>query len=253
MTLGDFTSASGFVFLVLLPTFGSLIALFCTVALVKQIAPNSWLRFCAWEVARKSRSKAHFNPELSRIFCELVRRADSDLLILEIGCAGGANLAAFPANSELLMLDINPYCEQYLRKNLEKYSHLSLKQFICGSAEKISQVPSCSVDVVVSSRTLCSLNESKALKEIFRVLKHNGKLVFEEHVLSDVSLWRLVQNFLSLNRISATLFFGCRSNKDIVEAIEKAGFQNLSVKRKKPRNSLVGRLQPYVVGTATKP
>ncbi|XP_059489142.1 N6-adenosine-methyltransferase TMT1A-like [Neocloeon triangulifer] len=151
------------------------------------------------------------------------------------------------------MLDINPHCEKYLRENLKKHPHLNLREFICGSAENIHQVQSGSVDVVVSSRTLCSLDESKALKEIFRVLKHNGKLVFEEHIISSSRTWRIIQQFLSISKISKTLCFGCRLNKEIISAISQAGFHKVQHKRIDQSFSLAGQLQPYVVGTATKP
>jgi ubiquinone/menaquinone biosynthesis C-methylase UbiE len=81
------------------------------------------------------------------------------------------NFEFFPSGSSLLMLDVNPHCEQHMLENLKNFPRLHLKAFVCGSAEQMHQIDTESVDVVVSSRTLCSVDENKTLKEVHRVLR----------------------------------------------------------------------------------
>jgi SAM-dependent methyltransferase len=78
-----------------------------------------------------------------------------------------------------------------------------------------------SVDVVVSTLTLCSVvDQQKALSEICRVLKPNGKFLFWEHVLSeDNSALALQQTILNpLQTLSAD---GCHFNRRTGMNIEK--------------------------------
>ena len=81
--------------------------------------------------------------------------------------------------------------------------------------------PDGSVDVVVSTLTLCSVvDQQKALSEIRRVLKPNGKFLFWEHVLSeDNSALALQQTLLNpLQKLSAD---GCHLNRRTGINIEK--------------------------------
>lgn len=78
-----------------------------------------------------------------------------------------------------------------------------------------------SVDVVVSTLTLCSVvDQQQALSEIRRVLKPNGKLLFWEHVLSeDNSALALQQTLLNpLQKLSSD---GCHLNRRTGINIEK--------------------------------
>lgn len=70
-----------------------------------------------------------------------------------------------------------------------------------------------SVDVVVSTLTLCSVvDQQQALSEIRRVLKPNGKLLFWEHVLSDDNSALALQLTL-LNHLQKLSSDGCHLNR----------------------------------------
>ena len=78
-----------------------------------------------------------------------------------------------------------------------------------------------SVDVVVSTLTLCSVvDQQKALSEIRRVLKPNGKFLFWEHVLSEDNSTLALQQTL-LNPLQTLSSDGCHLNRRTGINIEK--------------------------------
>ncbi|CAB3365550.1 Hypothetical predicted protein [Cloeon dipterum] len=91
--------------------------------------------------------------------------------ILEIGCGNGANLQYFPKSARLVMVDRNEFYRPLLDENLKKFPHLHLEKMVYCSAEDMRQIASDSVDVVVSTIVLCSIDHvSAVLSEIKRVL-----------------------------------------------------------------------------------
>jgi len=69
------------------------------------------------------------------------------------------------------MVDRNEFYDPLLKENLEKHPSLYLEKLINCSAENMKMVPKESVDVVVSTIVLCSIdNMSTVLSEIKRVL-----------------------------------------------------------------------------------
>ena len=100
------------------------------------------------------------------------QNVQGDKLVLEIGVGTGANFEFLPEGSSLIALDPNPHMEPYLLENAKKCSHVQLKTFVCGLAENMSFIPDESVEAVVCTLTLCSVDDMEAtLAEIRRVLK----------------------------------------------------------------------------------
>jgi ubiquinone/menaquinone biosynthesis C-methylase UbiE len=90
-------------------------------------------------------------------------------VVLDIGCGIGELANHIDEHAKYLGVDINPYCVDYVKEK-----GLWAKQ---GSAYEIPLTDS-SVDVVVMSHVLEHLEEPhKALKEISRVLQHNGIVI----------------------------------------------------------------------------
>ena len=95
--------------------------------------------------------------------------------------------------------------------------------FLIECAEEI-KLPSQSIDTVLITYTLCSIpNPNDALKEMKRVLKHDGKILFCEHgAAPDLNVFKW-QN--RINPLWGKLFGGCNINRDIPSIILNSGFK----------------------------
>ncbi len=96
-------------------------------------------------------------------------------------------------------------------------------EFVEGSAEAIP-LQNASIDTVVTTWTLCSIPDAqRALREMYRVLRPGGRLLFVEHGLAPDSNVRRWQNHLTpaWKRLGG----GCHLNRAIKALIEDTGFQ----------------------------
>ena len=95
--------------------------------------------------------------------------------------------------------------------------------FIEGSAELIP-LDDNSIDSVVTTWTLCTIpHAATALKEMRRVLKPGGRLLFVEHGLAPDESVRKWQNLLT--PAWKCVSGGCHLNRPIASMIEGAGFR----------------------------
>lgn len=102
----------------------------------------------------------------------MFQTVQGDKLILEIGVGTGANFEFLPEGSSLIALDPNPHMEPYLVENAKGFSHFHLEKIVCGRAENMDAIQDESMDAVVCTLTLCSVEDIEAvLAEIIRVLK----------------------------------------------------------------------------------
>ena len=102
---------------------------------------------------------------------------------MEIGAGTGINLPHYPVGQKPLLCEPDAQMRKQLQKKLSGPQQQI--QVTNWSAERL-ELPSESVDTVVSTLVLCSVKDQQlALKEIVRVLRPNGQLLFIEHVLSD--------------------------------------------------------------------
>jgi ubiquinone/menaquinone biosynthesis C-methylase UbiE len=96
-------------------------------------------------------------------------------------------------------------------------------KLIEASAESIPLDDS-SVDTVVTTWTLCTIPDvAKALAEMRRVLKPDGRLLFVEHGLSPDQGVRKWQN--RLTPVWKKIAGGCHLNRPIAKLVEAAGFR----------------------------
>ena len=95
--------------------------------------------------------------------------------------------------------------------------------FIVGGAEKMD-LPNDSVDTVLVTYTMCTIPDAlSANKEMLRVLKPGGRLIFCEHGLAPdvgVSKWQS-----RIDPFWGKIAGGCHLNRNIPELIRSAGFQ----------------------------
>jgi len=142
--------------------------------------------------------------------------------VLEIGVGPGFNLPFYTDKvGEVIGLDPSPQLLAMARTaELRASADVELVE---GSAEAIP-LEHASVDTVVMTWTLCSIPDAAAaLREISRVLKPSGHLLFVEHGLAPdpgVRRWQDV-----LTPMWKRLGGGCHLNRAIATMIESAGFR----------------------------
>jgi ubiquinone/menaquinone biosynthesis C-methylase UbiE len=142
--------------------------------------------------------------------------------VLEIGIGSGLNLPFYTRNvRQVIGLDPSPKLLSMARGNLRP--GLSPVEFVEGSAEAIP-LETESMDTVVMTWTLCSIPDAgRALREMSRVLKPTGRLLFVEHGRApdpNVQWWQD-----RLTPIWKRLGGGCHLNRAIKVLIEDAGFR----------------------------
>lgn len=142
--------------------------------------------------------------------------------VLEIGIGSGLNLPFYTRNVERVIgLDPSPKLLSMARGNLRPDS-VSV-EFVEGSAEAIPLEDRC-IDTVVTTWTLCSIPDAgRALRDMHRVLKPGGRLLFVEHGRApdpNVRWWqdRLTPAWKQIGG-------GCHLNRAIGTLIEGAGFE----------------------------
>lgn len=143
-------------------------------------------------------------------------------VVLEIGVGSGLNLPIYgPAVQKLYALDPSSELLRMARPRAKQASFPV--EFLEQSAESIPLADE-SVDTVVTTWTLCSIPDAaRALREMRRVLRHDGRLIFIEHGRSpDPGVVRWQDRLTPWwRRISG----GCHLNRPIDRILELGGFQ----------------------------
>lgn len=142
--------------------------------------------------------------------------------VLEIGFGTGHNAPYYdPARVEKIWgLDPAPEMQKFAAKRIDRAGlRIELLQ---GSGEAIP-LDNQSCDTVLMTFTLCSIADpAKALREMRRVLKPGGELIFCEHGLApDANIQRWQQRLTPLWRKIAG---GCHLNRAISDLIQMNGF-----------------------------
>lgn len=166
--------------------------------------------------------------------------------VVEIGPGTGPNLRYFGDGVRWIGIEPNPYMEPYLREEARRRSRPV--QVIRGRAEALC-FPDASVDAVVSTLVLCSVDGlDRALSEIRRILKPDGRFVFVEHVGAPPRSWlRRLQGWI--RPAWRRLGDGCRPDRDTGRRIRTAGFRRLELESFRLPLPVVS---PHVAGTAWK-
>jgi ubiquinone/menaquinone biosynthesis C-methylase UbiE len=142
--------------------------------------------------------------------------------ILEIGIGSGLNLRYYSERAEYVIgLEPSPKLLA-IAAEAERRAGLSF-ELVKGSAETIP-LEDKAIDTVLTTWTLCTISAvNRALSEMRRVLKPDGRLLFVEHGLSPEEKVRRWQN--TLNPVWKRLAGGCHLNRAIPQLIERAGFR----------------------------
>jgi ubiquinone/menaquinone biosynthesis C-methylase UbiE len=159
------------------------------------------------------------NKELSPFRARIVGAAEGR--VLEIGAGSGMNLGFYHASvRELFALEPDQNLTQVARTRATVAARSVT--FLAASAEEIP-LDDRSMDTVVTTWTLCSIPDAlQALREMRRVLKPAGHLLFVEHGLAPEPNVRKWQN--RLDPIWSRISGGCHLNRPTAALIESGGF-----------------------------
>ncbi len=142
--------------------------------------------------------------------------------MLEIGIGSGLNLPFYDRDSVTALIGLDPSPALLAKAHKAAVAAGIALTTLEGSAESIP-LESSSIDTVVMTWTLCSINDpARALAEIRRVLKPGGRLLFVEHGRApDAGVLRWQRRLTPLwKRCSG----GCHLDRPIDGLIEEAGF-----------------------------
>jgi ubiquinone/menaquinone biosynthesis C-methylase UbiE len=142
--------------------------------------------------------------------------------VLEVGVGSGLNVPFYGRNvNQVVGLEPSPKLLDMAHK-AARQSQIPLR-LIEGTAEAIP-IEDRNIDTVVTTWTMCSIPDvERALQEMRRVLRPDGRLLFVEHGRAPGAGVRWWQDHLTpaWKYISG----GCHLNRAIEEMIEKAGFR----------------------------
>ncbi len=148
--------------------------------------------------------------------------------VLEVGVGSGLNFPFYDAEQVESVIGLDPSPE--MRKLAHKAAAgLPFEVEFMGLRGEEIPLESDSVDTVVMTYTLCSIVETeRALRQMARVLKSGGRLIFCEHgAAPDAGVHRW-QN--RLNPIWSCLGGGCQLNRAIPSLINEGGFKVVDIK-----------------------
>jgi SAM-dependent methyltransferase len=155
-----------------------------------------------------------------RVFAELPRT------VVELGAGVGANLRYLQPGSTLVAIEPNLPMHRRLRAAAERRGvHLDLRDRLAEDTE----LPSQSVDSVISSLLLCTVTDpADVLAEIRRILRPGGTFRFVEHVAARAGTpTRTLQR--ALRRPWAWTFEGCSCERDLAGLLRAAGFARVDI------------------------
>jgi len=144
-------------------------------------------------------------------------------IVLEIGSGSGLNFPYYKTSKVKKIFALEPDKEMTeLARQETKKSSIEIT-FLQEYAERISLKDN-SVDTILLTYSLCTIPDPiSALKEMKRVLRSNGCLVYCEHGMAPESSIRKWQN--RLNPINSYFSGGCNLNRNIMQLITESGFK----------------------------
>jgi ubiquinone/menaquinone biosynthesis C-methylase UbiE len=170
--------------------------------------------------------------------------------VLEIGAGTGRNLDHYPRLDRLVLAEPDRHMRAKLVTRTGTSSVARSIDVVPWTAEALD-APDASFDAVVSTLVLCSVEDvDRSLREIRRVLRPSGKLVFLEHVVSDRRSRRVWQE--RLEPFWRPIAGNCHLCRDTARALEDAGFTFDPIVRDSARKALP-IVRATIRGYATAP
>jgi ubiquinone/menaquinone biosynthesis C-methylase UbiE len=164
---------------------------------------------------------ASYKQRLFERLRQLTPSANAVVVELGIGC--WPNAPYYMAGKNVQVLGLEP--------DSSKHAEAMSRAAVCGldlacRAEHLDALPPHSADAVVSTCTLCSVDDvQKTLAQVRRVLRPDGVFAFLEHVRSESD------ERLAAKQVEATPHelrcWGCRFDRRTLQEIQTAGFSRV--------------------------
>jgi SAM-dependent methyltransferase len=161
------------------------------------------------------------NKETARLRASWIPQARGE--VLEVGIGSGLNLPLYSSEVHRVY-GVDPSLELQRMARRRAAGGSPKVEFLLQSAEEPLPLPDACIDTVVVTWTLCSIADpQKALKQMKRVVKPTGRLIFLEHGRAPdpgVVVWQ--------DRLTPTwkhISGGCHLNRKIDDLVMEAGFR----------------------------
>ena len=180
--------------------------------MLRRLYDATWGRAFAWGYDRFQRRSEQLGmrDRRQRLLAQAQGRC------LEIGAGTGLNLDAWPEVEELVLSEPDPHMVSQLRRKISSAGRRA--EVVVAPAEELP-FPDASFDTVALTYVLCTVPDpAAALREIDRVLKPGGRLLFLEHVRSPdpgLARWQ--------DRLHGAWYLfgnGCNCNRDTLAELE---------------------------------
>lgn len=139
--------------------------------------------------------------------------------VLEVGVGTGKNLKFYPPDCEVTGIDFSPGMLRKARERARDLPNVTLSEM---DVQDI-QFPDNSFDTIIATCVFCSVPDPvKGFRELRRVCKPDGRLVFLEHVRSGNKFVGLLMD--AFNPVFVKLI-GANINRETLENMKKAELQ----------------------------
>ena len=186
------------------------------------------------------RAEATFGAEMKRALLAGARGR-----VLEVGVGTGLSFSHYPPVEELVGVDPS---EPMLRRARRRAGEVGREVTLVEAPAEALPFANDSFDTVVTLAVLCTIEEpQRALREIHRVLRSDGQLLFLEHVRSsDQKRARAQDRF---ERPWGWIAGGCHPNRRTLSEIEAAGFEVTDLEESEIQQ-VPSLVRPHITGTA---
>jgi ubiquinone/menaquinone biosynthesis C-methylase UbiE len=215
-----------------------------TIPITRNERRTSLARFNAW-----------FFDTFDGVIDRRLRAAKLDLFrdvpatVVEIGAGTGANLRYYPADTTVIAIEPSTTMHARLQQRAEQHG---IDVRIESSSAEWLPFPDSSVDLVVSTLVLCSVDDPRgSIAEIHRVLRPGGRFVFLEHVIAPRwGLLRALQR--SARRPWSWIFDGCDTCRDTEADICSLNWSSVAIERRRPFDPIFFPVSQQIYGTVTR-
>lgn len=158
---------------------------------------------------------------INKLRQELIAQAKGT--VLEVGAGTGINLRYYnEAVTRLIALDYSEKMLQQAKQKVERSPSLREKtSFVQGSVDSLS-FPDSFFDVVIDTFSMCVFSDPlKAVSEMKRVLKNDGKLLLLEHTRSQLPGLGAYQDMVA--KPVKAMGKGCAWNQNVDQILSENG------------------------------